>query len=57
MKEDSGKPTREESKELDKGVMTRRKGEEGTGDHQKDGNRQHECDRRVYIEISLIEIM
>ena len=36
-----------------------RRGEEGTGDHRKDGNRQsqHECERRVYIEISLIEIM
>ena len=58
-KEDSEKPTREERKESGKGVMTRRRGEEGTGDHRKDRNRQsqHECERRVYIEISLIGIM
>ena len=59
MTEDSGKHTREERKELGKRVMTRRRGEEGMWGHRKDSNRQsqYECERRMYIEISLIEIM
>ena len=40
MTEDSGKPTKEERKELGKGVLTRTRGEEGKQCHLNGSNRQ-----------------